>query len=338
MAKRKRLTPANPVFLDTPGGAPLPGPLPRGPAPIADVVRDASAAATAAELAEALQSARDNGRMIVPVALDAIRLDHLVRDRIVAEDEEMAALIASIRARGQQTPIEVVALEDGGYGLISGWRRCQALAHLLAETGEDRFASALALVRRPEGAAEAYQAMVEENEIRVGLSYYERARITAKSADAGVFETDREALSTLFRAASRAKRSKIGSFVTIVRALDGTLRFPRAIGERAGLVLARALDADPGLAGRIRAGLQSAAPGDSEAEQALIAALIAPPAPETGPEIGTEPAQKPPAPGPEELAPGLFCRETARGELVLWGPGLTPDRRAALARWLRDQG
>lgn len=326
MAKRKRLTPANPVFLDAPGAPAPAGPLTRPAAvPIADVVRDAAGSATAAELAEALQSARDSGRMVVQIPLEDIRLDHLVRDRIAVEDDDMAALVASIRARGQQTPVEVVALAGGGYGLISGWRRCQALARLRDDTGEARFGAALALVRRPEGAAEAYQAMVEENEIRVGLSYYERARITAKSAEEGVFETDRAALSGLFASASRAKRSKIGSFVTIVRALDGTLRFPRDLGERAGLVLSRALEKDPALPGRIRTALEASPPADSEAEQALIARLLVVPETRT-------------AGRGEELAPGVFGRETARGDLVLSGPGLTGDLRAALSDWLRARG
>ena len=52
------------------------------------------------------------------------------------------------------------------YGLISGWRRLTALQALHAETGEARFATVQALVRRPETAADAYVTMVEENEIR----------------------------------------------------------------------------------------------------------------------------------------------------------------------------
>jgi ParB family chromosome partitioning protein len=46
----------------------------------------------------------------------------------------MAALVTSLRARGQQVPIEVVARE-GGYGLISGLRRVMALR----EIGETEF-------------------------------------------------------------------------------------------------------------------------------------------------------------------------------------------------------
>jgi ParB family chromosome partitioning protein len=75
----------------------------------------------------------------------------------------------------------------------------------------------LAVLRRPDTAAEAYVAMVEENEIRVGLSYYERARVAARAAEAGVFEDASAAIDVLFSTASKAKRSKIRSFVRDLR-------------------------------------------------------------------------------------------------------------------------
>ena len=124
--------------------------------------------------------------MVLSLPLADIQLDYLVRDRTLVDDAEMTALMDSLRARGQQTPVEVADLGGGRYGLISGWRRCQALARLAQETGEDRFGTVLALLRRPEDASDAYLAMVEENEIRVGLSYFERARIVAKAAENGV--------------------------------------------------------------------------------------------------------------------------------------------------------
>lgn len=86
-----------------------------------------------------------------------------MRDRIGLDAAEMAPLVESLRTRGQQTPVEVVALEGGRYGLISGWRRVQALRRLCAETGDAaRFGTVLALLRQPRDAAEAYVAMVEE--------------------------------------------------------------------------------------------------------------------------------------------------------------------------------
>ena len=100
----------------------------------------------------------------------------------------------------------------------------------------------LALLRHPSEASEAYLAMVEENEIRVGLSYFERARIATKATDQGVYDSDKAALLSLFAAASRAKRSKIRSFLSVVRQLDGVLRFPQALGERLGLQLSKKLE------------------------------------------------------------------------------------------------
>ena len=102
-------------------------------APIADVASEASATAALEELSREMQNAQAAGRMIVSLPLSEIRLDHLVRDRIPQQGEDMDALLASLRARGQQTPIEVVALAQGGYGLISGWRRCTALSLLQSE-------------------------------------------------------------------------------------------------------------------------------------------------------------------------------------------------------------
>ena len=137
MAKRKRLTPAQPGFLDAAeGGAPslraAPGPLP--PAPIAQVAGEASASAALSEVSAVLTSARAEGRLIENLPLQAIDTSYLVRDRLVQDVDDMVALMASIEARGQQTPIEVVLLDAPRkgctHGLISGWRRLTALSQL----------------------------------------------------------------------------------------------------------------------------------------------------------------------------------------------------------------
>lgn len=340
MARRKRLTPANPDYLapseDAPGLSPL-GPAPetlRG-APISQVAGDSSAQAALAELSRSMEEARDQGRMVLSLPHGAIRLDYLVRDRLVIDDAEMTALTASLRARGQQTPVEVTKLDDGSYGLISGWRRCKALARLHAETGEDRFARVLALVRKPADAPAAYLAMVEENEIRANLSYYERARIVFKAVARGVFASEQEALRTLFASASRAKRSKIGSFMRLVEGLDGTLRFPEALPERAGLALVKVLDADPEAAQRLRADLAASPPGDAEEELARLATLSEPKKPSLTRDKTPDPTPKRSV---QEIRPGLHLRQAKDGSLTLSGPALTEDLRAALTDWLRAQG
>ena len=240
MAKRRRLTPANPAYLE-----PQPDAKPAAAlrAPIAEVASDAAARAAMQDMADEMAEARKSGRMIARLDLSQIDQSYLVRDRVVIDDEEMHTLVHSILERGQQTPIEVTPLGEGRYGLISGWRRCQAIARLqAAEQGDG---TVLALERHPDGASEAYRSMVEENEIRVGLSYFERARIVDIAVEQGVFESHKKALRSLFSAASRAKRSKIGSFVIVVQVLGDRLFFPGAIGERLGLRLARLIDLYP---------------------------------------------------------------------------------------------
>ena len=331
MARRKRLTPANPDYLapadDTPGLSPL---GPTRAAPIAQVAGDSSAQAALAELSRTMEEARAQGRMVLSLPHEAIRLDYLVRDRLGIDSAEMEALTQSLRARGQQTPVEVTRLEDGSYGLISGWRRCKALARLHAETGEARFAEVQALVRQPADAPAAYLAMVEENEIRANLSYYERARIVARAVARGVFADEQQGLRVLFASASRAKRSKIGSFIRLVDRLEDVLRFPEALPERAGLALVKVLDADPGAADRLREELSADPPADAAGELDRLIAFAEPKK-----QSLTRP--KTPKTAPEEIRPGLKLSQGKDGSLTLSGPAMSEDLRAALTQWLRSR-
>jgi ParB family chromosome partitioning protein len=341
MAKRRRLTPARTGYLApghpaqaAPAAAALPvlrGPEPAG-APIARIACEASTAAALAEVAGMLGAARAEGRLVQRLARAAIEIDHLVRDRLDSDEEALRGLMGSIATHGQRMPIEVAEIAPGRYGLISGWRRLTALARLEAETGEARFAEVLALVRQPAGAAEAYVAMVEENEVRLGLSYYERARIAARAVDIGVFGTEKAALQTLFASASRARRSKIGSFLRLYRALDGALRFPAAIPERLGLALAKRIEGDPACAAALRADL-AARPAATLAEEVgrLTAATAPPraatPAAEDAPEGRTEPR------------PGVFLTVSGgwtQPVLTLAGPGVDPAFRERLEAWLQN--
>lgn len=267
MAKRRRLDPVPQSNLPAPeqkSALPLIG------APIARVAQDTAREAAFEELRDALTTARAEGRLIQKLPLGAVMLDHLLRDRIGLDEEALAPLMESLRVRGQQVPIEVTPLDEGRFGLISGWRRMAALTRLHTETGEARFATVLAIMRQPDTAGDAYLAMVEENEIRLGLSHYERARIVLRAVEAGVFPTTKIALQKLFAHGSRARRSKIGSFLGVVEALDGALRFPTDLGERLGLALAQGLDADPDLAPRLRASLVRATPETAEEERLVL--------------------------------------------------------------------
>ncbi|WP_425054022.1 ParB/RepB/Spo0J family partition protein [Psychromarinibacter sp. S121] len=349
MAKRRRLSPAQSDYLETQTAALETRSMPLGRAPIAQVAGEASTTAALEELAGTLREARAQGRMIEAVPLERIEAGYLVRDRLAADDEELQALMESLRARGQQTPVELVDLGQGRYGLISGWRRLTALGRLLAETGDDRFATALAVLRRPETAADAYVAMVEENEIRVGLSYYERARVAAKAVEQGVFETEKKALLSLYASASRAKRSKIRSFLELYHAADDLLRFPSAIGERLGMALAKALDGRGSRQEALRAALDACAPDSAAEEQAVLEGMLTVFEQDEARAAAPEPKPVPPgAPGTVEgvkpeaapaaprnwVAPGIYARWDGR-KLELDGQGMTDAFHGRLMDWIR---
>lgn len=373
MAKRRRLTPAQTHFLDpTPVrisglGIGADAGAPPAPAPIAQVSGDASALAALTDLAAEMEAAREQGLMLENLSLGAIDIGHLVRDRMVQDEDEMAALMASLEARGQQTPVEVVRLPDpkGGktHGLISGWRRLTALTRLHERTQEARFATVRARVIAPESAQAAYVAMVEENEIRVNLSHYERARIALRAVQEGVYETRREALLSLYNAAPRAKRSKIGSFMTLVERLDPVLRFPTTIPEKLGLALSKALSEDPDLVVRLTTRLRAAPVESAEAELRILAEAVEPAAPApasdpapvdpaatSAPEKDSKRPAEPdisdarggPAPGAPlsmPAAPGVQLHfDRHRGEIALSGAAVDQTLFEALQAWLAQRG
>lgn len=345
MAKRRRLIPSvidtefDPVPAEQGSGTearvhlrPALGAAP----PIARVAGDAAAQAALAEMTTAWSRARAEGRLVQSLPLEAIDIGHLVRDRIALEDEELTALIASIRMHGQRMPIEVTDLGGGRYGLISGWRRMQALLRLRADDGT-KFDTVLALLRVPADAAEAYVTMVEENEIRLGLSYYERARIVLRATAAGAFGSEKQALQQLFSAGSRARRSKIGSFLDIVRHLDDVLRFPAAIPERLGLRLAAWIEMKPAEIPALVAALRDHPAADAAEELARLSAATEA---RIAPEKRLEPAETGSKSDPaREIRPGVFLKvsgDARKPVLTLSGPGLGPDFRDRLEAWLAD--
>lgn len=301
---RRRLAPFAPTAPGTQDNRPAP--------PIARMAGGAAAEAALESLSETVRTAREGGDLVIAVPLPDIDTAHLARDRLPgAADAEAEGLRESLRAHGQRVPVELIPLEGPQpWGLLAGLRRIEALRALHAETGEERFATVRAVIRRPESPQAAYVAMVEENEVRAGLSYYERARIAALTADLGVFASDQAALRALFAHASRARRSKIGSFIPIHRALGHALRFPAALPERLGLKLAEALRARG--PAPVLAALSAADPQTPEAEQAALAAALHPgrvPRPERRrfPGTGSE---------PHPLRPGLDLSARRSGRTI----------------------
>lgn len=298
---RRRLTPAKPGYLASAAVSTAP--------PIAKVSGQSAEAAALRDLAEGIEAARQEGRMIVDVPLADIAPAHLVRDRIALDRDDLDALKASLRLHGQRVPAEITPLDGAKttayrFGLISGWRRLRALGELHEETGEDRFATLRALIRPAGQAAEAYVAMIEENEIRAGLSYYERARLVAEATKHGVFPDQSAALRTLFATASRAKRSKIASFIDIHEALGDLLQFPAEIPERLGLaVVARLRHGDRV---RIRTALRDSPPPSAAVELKLLERLS------RGPDKDVSRAKQ----DTEILRPGLSLKAVRTGQKI----------------------
>ena len=308
MAKRKRLEVPAEVSPDLETKSAL---SPRARMPIADVAGDTAGRAALEEVAREMTLAESEGRIAKKLPLETIELHHLTRDRLVLDEDDMDALVASIRDRGQQTPIEVVRLNGNTYGLISGLRRLEALKSL----GETHV---LALVKTPASSQAAYQAMVEENEIRANLSFYERANIAVTAVGQGVYSNPKKAIAGLFAHAPAPKRSKIARFVVIREALGKTLRFPTAIPEKLGLALAQGLESDAKLAARLKDALRATPPADAAAERKTL-------------ERALKKQPTPSAAKPETLAPDLRAQFKA-GRVVLSGAALTDE----LCQKLRD--
>ena len=350
MAKRKRLTPADPAILGTepPVLETKSIGLPGGPAPIAQVAGDASASAALQELASEVKRAKDEGRMILDLPLTQIDAGYLVRDRMMAEEEELQILMDSLRRRGQQTPIEVVEIAPNAYGLISGWRRLTAFQRLFKESGDAKFAKIKALIRDPDTAEDAYVAMVEENEVRVGLSYYERARVTAKAIEQGIFPNERHALQVLFASASRARRSKIGSFLKLYHALDDDLSFAHVIPERLGMGLVKLVEEEPERIEALRGLLGVAPVPNSGAELHILESALKDASGENNLNWALDTSAEP---APKKSSSPVSQRNKAPLELVgacgkpvdmeyldgvitLTGPGVTMAFRDRLQSWL----
>lgn len=298
MAKRKRLEAPSADALkeieagfarETSGAGSL-GPMP----PIAKIAGEAAAGASALSGEERLRAARDTadaeryrraleaGLVVQELRVSDIAPAAMSRDRMVVDDEEMEELIASIRAHGLRLPIEVFENEpdpeQGGarYGLISGWRRLMATTSLMVEMRGEAFTTIKAIVRPRGNAAEAYVAMVEENEIRSNLSQYERGRIAVLAAGQGAFGSVEEAVNTLFHAGSKAKRSKIRAFAELHEELGDMLHHADKLSERQGLRVVSAIRA--GLTKHLRDALATGqAMGvdrDAAAEWALMEPTI----------------------------------------------------------------
>jgi ParB family chromosome partitioning protein len=290
----------------------------RRPAPIAQVAAETASLVDPRPPADRLEAARDRadaerlraaeaeGRLIRDLPLDEIDADDMVRDRLSLDPEELEELKMSILAHGLRLPIEIYELAaprgDARFGVLSGYRRLQAMRSLRTMFDGTRFTTIKAVVNQPRTVPAAFVAMVEENEIRSGLSPFERGRIAVIATRAGAFVSVEAAVDALFASASRAKRAKVRRFAEIFEELGEALRYPWALTERQGLRLAAALVR--GYEERLRDTLAELRPETPEAEWQVLEPLIAEaetgPAPETR---GGRPrkAPRPPQGRPDEL-------------------------------------
>lgn len=251
-------------------------------APIAQVAADISSLTALPDPqdvtdAAALRAARDEGRLIAEIPMDQIDPVALVRDRLVMDAAALGELKASIGAGGLRLPIEVYALEAPKgkyrYGLISGYRRHLAMTQLWAETELPRFERIKALVLPRQDTAQAMMQMVEENEVREGLSPYERGRISVLAMHNGAFGSVHEAVDKLFQSASRAKRSKIRSFASVFEELGDLLKHADQLSERQGLRLSNVIR--DGGEGALRAALENGGKaGGFDAEWAALEPVV----------------------------------------------------------------
>jgi len=211
------------------------------------------------------------------IALTEIDDTALTRDRSGADEAAMNELRASISAGGLRMPVEVFALAEPHaghrYGLISGLRRLDAFRALHDLTGEDRYAAIPAFLRAPSTLAEAMAAMVEENEIRAGLSPWERGRIAHLAQTQGVFGTVEEAVASLYPAANRAKRARLRALAHLAGDLDGHLSDPERLSQARALRLAAALQA--GFGDVIRTALEESTLDGPDAQWDLLAPILA---------------------------------------------------------------
>ena len=106
----------------------------------------------------------------------------------------------------------------------------------------------------------------------------------------------------------------------MAKALGEALTFPAGIPEKLGLALSAALDADPGLARRIRDQLRKTPPADAAAERAALERAL-----RKGP-------RKAPSAG-DEIAPGIRL-QAGKERLTLSGKRVDAALQAELTDWL----
>jgi ParB family chromosome partitioning protein len=221
-----------------------------------------------------------NPHTLHQIPLTEIHATALTRDREGLDPEPLRELRLSIAANGLRQPIEVYALpepvEKNGhprrYGLISGLRRLMAFEENHDLTGDPRYATIPAFLRPRGTLAEALATMVEENEIRAGLSPWERGRIAWLAQRQEIFPTIEEAVLRLYPMASRMKRARLSAVAQVVEEFNGVLTNPETLSLRQCLRIATALQA--GFGEVIHTALEESKPDNPQAQWKLLAPIL----------------------------------------------------------------
>lgn len=235
----------------------------------------------------------DSVRLIPLAEIDAAALP---RDRLALDDRPLGELIDSIAANGLRMPVEVWELseprdtESGPphrYGLISGFRRLAACRKLDADSRGDAFAAIPAFLRAPRSVGHAMAQMIDENETRVEISPWERARIVSEAVAEGIFDTVDAAVAGLYPLAERTKRARLRLMVPVVEELDGLIATPERLSQNRMLKLAAGIAA--GFGEVIATALAESSAATLEAQWPILQGVLA--------ELGAEPAPGSARPG-----------------------------------------
>lgn len=199
--------------------------------------------------AEGEDRLRQAGLLLEEIDIDQIDEEHFVRDRIAHDEDAFHELRSSIYASGQKTPIEVTVISDPDeplrYGLVSGWRRLRAIREIFCETRDPGFATINARVLQHD-VSSALVALAIENEVRKGISPFERALFIRRTVEAGAFASVDQAILSMYGQASAAKQSKIRTLVRLADFIGAIIIHPDCITEQIGLRLVKYFDAGAG--------------------------------------------------------------------------------------------
>jgi len=211
------------------------------------------------------------------IPLDEIDQGALSRDRSGLDAEPQTELQNSIATSGLRQPIEVFPLETPRgpcrYGLISGYRRLLAFRALHQLSSQPRYAAIPAFVRARTGLAAAMAAMVEENEIRAGISPYERGLICVHARNEGAFGSIEQAIDGLFPEASRAKRIRLTLLAFFANEIGGFFSAPEKLSQRQIERISRAITG--GFGDLIRTALEESSVSDPDHQWKLVEPILA---------------------------------------------------------------